>query len=78
MENVLVFGVASELIGCRSIGLPSEIDSVGKLRTFLYQRYPGLKSLNSLMVAVNRTYAEDDHPISGRDEIAVIPPVSGG
>jgi MoaE-MoaD fusion protein len=31
-----------------------------------------------LMVAVNREYAEREHPLADGDEIAFIPPVSGG
>ncbi|QEC51165.1 molybdopterin synthase sulfur carrier subunit [Anseongella ginsenosidimutans] len=78
MTKLLVFGAASEVMGARNISLPPEIDSVKKLRVFLQQHYPGLKRLNSLMVAVNREYAEDACPISGSDEVALIPPVSGG
>jgi molybdopterin converting factor subunit 1 len=32
----------------------------------------------SLAVAVNRAYATFDHPLSPGDEVAFIPPVSGG
>jgi molybdopterin synthase catalytic subunit len=31
-----------------------------------------------LMVAVNRAYVERDHPLADGDEVAFIPPVSGG
>jgi molybdopterin synthase catalytic subunit len=31
-----------------------------------------------LVVAVNREYAERDHPLAAGDELALIPPVSGG
>ena len=78
MAKLIVFGAAAELIGSRLVSLPPEIDSVKMLRIFLGQHYPGLKRLNSLMVAVNREYAEDDQFISGGDEVALIPPVSGG
>jgi MoaE-MoaD fusion protein len=33
---------------------------------------------NGLMIAVNKEYAERDHPLADRDEVALIPPVSGG
>ncbi|HAL55197.1 MAG TPA: hypothetical protein DCP63_01645 [Bacteroidetes bacterium] len=32
----------------------------------------------SLMLAVNREYVSSEHPLKNGDEVAVIPPVSGG
>ena len=37
-----------------------------------------MKSLNGFLIAVNQEYAEDDLEIKAMDEIAIIPPVSGG
>ena len=31
-----------------------------------------------LVMAVNREYAKEDHPLDAGDELALIPPVSGG
>lgn len=78
MINVMVFGAASEIIGSRNIQLPEGIASVNSVKEYLRQRYPALKGLKSLMVAVNKEYAEDDQPVSPTDEVALIPPVSGG
>ncbi len=33
---------------------------------------------NSLRLAVNYEYVSNDHPLNNGDEVAVIPPVSGG
>ena len=41
-------------------------------------RYPKMKALSSMMVAVNNSYAPDDLELKEGDEIALIPPVSGG
>jgi molybdopterin synthase sulfur carrier subunit len=51
---------------------------VGQLKTYLSELFPALKDLSSLAVAVNSNYASDKTPISETDEIALIPPVSGG
>jgi molybdopterin synthase sulfur carrier subunit len=51
---------------------------VKDLRDALLSLYPSLKDLNSLMIAVNNAYAEEDVTLSEADEIALIPPVSGG
>lgn len=55
-----------------------ELHTVGALKTYLGKTYPGLKELSSLAVAVNNSYAVDSQPITHFDEIALIPPVSGG
>jgi molybdopterin converting factor subunit 1 len=45
----------------------------------LRQRYPGLgPGLDSAMVAVNLEYVGPDYRLEPGDEVAIIPPVSGG
>ena len=41
-------------------------------------RFPKFKELSSLLVAVNDEYAEPGKVLYGNEEIALIPPVSGG
>ncbi|MDF2960188.1 MAG: molybdopterin converting factor [Paenibacillus sp.] len=49
------------------------------LKEHLSARYPQASAmLQQAFVAVNQSYAEDNHPIQPGDEVAVIPPVSGG
>jgi|TARA_R110000764_G_scaffold26429_4_gene62719 molybdopterin synthase sulfur carrier subunit len=52
--------------------------TVKELKDYLGKMYPELKKLSSLAVAVNNSYANDDTIIDNFDEIALIPPVSGG
>ena len=47
---------------------------LGKLKN----DFPKLQAIKSLLVAVNSEYAESDLILSENDEIALIPPVSGG
>jgi molybdopterin converting factor small subunit len=45
----------------------------------LCERFPALGGLNgSLRYAVNGIYADASHPVRQGDELALIPPVSGG
>ena len=45
----------------------------------LLRLYPALAGDSSrLMIAVNEEYQEHDYPLSEDDEVAFIPPVSGG
>ena len=43
------------------------------------RRYPAITSNESgLVVAVNQEYQDREHVLSSGDEVALIPPVSGG
>lgn len=72
------FGITKDILGARENVLEFEGSTVGSLRRALKDRYPSLLTISSLMIAVNNAYAEDDVSISESDEIALIPPVSGG
>jgi molybdopterin converting factor subunit 1 len=77
--NVLAFGVAKDIFGGSTVSVQLTNDAtVFNLKYFLEAKYPRLKKLASYMVAVNDEYALDGDTIHERDEIAIIPPVSGG
>jgi MoaE-MoaD fusion protein len=50
---------------------------VGDLLELLAERIPGLKAARG-MIAVNQTYVGHDVELHEGDEVAFIPPVSGG
>jgi molybdopterin converting factor subunit 1 len=77
--TVLAFGIAKDIFGGSSVtvGLADNA-TTADLKASLEARYPRLKQLASYMVAVNNEYAEDSGLIAERDEVAIIPPVSGG
>ena len=80
--TILLFGVTKDIVGSSSLSLPlssaNKLKTVGELRNYLGNSYPGLKKLSTVAVAVNNAYANDTAKISNFDEIALIPPVSGG
>lgn len=77
--NILAFGVAKDIFGGSTINVQLTNDAtVSNLKYLLESTYPRLKQLASYMVAVNDEYALDGDTIHERDEIAIIPPVSGG
>ena len=77
--NVLAFGIAKDIFGSSSVELQLTTDAtVSNLKYLLEQQYPRLKQLKSYMVAVNNEYALDGDNLHAHDEIAIIPPVSGG
>jgi molybdopterin converting factor subunit 1 len=76
--RVLFFAYLRERCGARetTVELP-ERARVGDLWQILCQRYPGLDA-ERLRVALNRVYVDNTHPLHDNDELALIPPVSGG
>lgn len=76
---ILCFGITKEITGSFQIRLviPAK-RRVGDLLADLFDRYPALARLNSLRIAVNNEYASPDQLLHDGDEIALIPPVSGG
>lgn len=83
--TILLFGIAKEIVGSPTLSVPTASvtgrkipATVGELKEFLGNTYPELRKLSSMAVAVNHNYAQDDERINSYDEIALIPPVSGG
>lgn len=78
--EILLFGITREIVGDRKLIIPvhEHIPTVGALKTWMVNRYPKLQRLTSLAVAVNSEYAEDNYVLQTENEIALIPPVSGG
>lgn len=77
--TVLGFGIAKEIFGSSEIHLEvHDVLDVRGLRVLLEEKYPPLAKLKSYMFAINEEYAEDTQKINSGDEIALIPPVSGG
>ncbi len=79
--EVLLFGIAKDIVGESSFrfakGEAAPV-SVSELKDELRRIFPEFRKLSSLAVAVNSTYAEDSDRLRESDEIAIIPPVSGG
>lgn len=78
--QVKLFGIAREIASENQIQieLKKENPKVSDLLETLKNKYPELQKLRSLLIAVNSDYAEEETVLSSQDEIAVIPPVSGG
>ncbi|GAB3316391.1 molybdopterin converting factor subunit 1 [Larkinella ripae] len=77
--SVQLFGITREIVGSSALTLDlPQSGQVDDLLTHLKAHYPALNGLRSLLVAVNGEYAETDQLLNPNDEIALIPPVSGG
>ena len=76
--KIKAFGITKDILGGKETVIETSGKTVGELRQELQQKYPELQGLRSLFIAVNHAYADDTAAIAEHDEIALIPPVSGG
>lgn len=77
--TILAFGIVKEIFSSPKKELElKDGATVRELRNELESSYPEIKGLNSYFIAVNDEHAEEDLVLNPNDEIAIIPPVSGG
>ncbi len=78
--QVKLFAMAREEVGSSELSLELPPGSTAQaMLEILCASYPRLKPLHKhLRIAVNREFVKPDWQLSEQDEVAVIPPVSGG
>ena len=77
--NVLAFGIAKDILGYSSSDFTlDEKSSIAELKNKLTVAYPKFEALAKFDIAVNQEYQEDAYILNAHDEVAIIPPVSGG
>lgn len=77
--RVLLFGAAADRAGTRETVVDSSATTLDELWPLLVERHPGLSPMReNLAFAVNGEYARGDDAVSPGDEVAILPPVSGG
>jgi MoaE-MoaD fusion protein len=78
--QVLFFGVLKEVAGRSSETVELPEDSAAQsVLTKLMEKYPRIReSLPSIAIAVNQQYCKSDTKLRDGDEVALLPPVSGG
>jgi len=75
--KIILFASIKDDFGSNKIDINDpELKFVKDLRNALKEKYD--LNTENCMVAVNMEYVRDDFPINNNDEIAFIPPVSGG
>ena len=77
--KIKAFGISKEIIGSGLFEMEvPEGHTISDLKKALIKKYPTFESLKSLYIAVNNEYAPEHALLKDGDEIALIPPVSGG
>ena len=75
LVRVRLFAILRDRAGCDSVQL--ELPEGARVRDAL-ERVDAITSGLSVVMAVNQEYADPDARLAGGDELALIPPVSGG
>ncbi len=78
--RILFFGVLKDLAGQEndSLNLPDEA-TLADVLSYYQERIPQLEEfVSSLAMSVNQEYAAPDRRLRADDEVALLPPVSGG
>jgi len=79
--NIKLFGILRERMKSNNLTIPIKDNSIllKDLKKYLIELYPELNVYDvDFVFAVNRVITNEDVTISSHDEIALIPPVSGG
>ena len=77
--EVILFGIARDIAGSSKLKFTlHEGNSVKDLKRQLIADYPEMSKLRSIAFAVNTDYVDDNYELRDKQEIVIIPPVSGG
>lgn len=78
--RVRLFAVLAEIAASREVTFALAAPATGRdVLAAVVERFPKIQALApSLKLAVNLEYVSWDHPVAPGDEVAIIPPVSGG
>jgi sulfur-carrier protein len=74
--KLTAFGRMSELLKANELVLDN-CSNIMDLKSHLEQHYPSTKEI-SFLIAVNKKVVHENIELNGQDEIALLPPYSGG
>ena len=75
-HSVTFYGVLQEQIA-RELSLNASLKNVSEICSFLEEKYPILRT-TPYRVAINRTISSLEDILTSGDDIAILPPFSGG
>ncbi len=76
--KVKLFASSRELVGESEVKVSlADQTTVGNLRKKIVEMYPALSKI-TFVIAVNHKVVDDSIIINHSDEVAILPPVSGG
>lgn len=81
MIKVKLFAMLKERAGCGELNIPFENGSAADLVKQVSAAYPGLAEFldsGRVMISVNQEFVKPETPLKDGDEVALMPPFSGG
>jgi molybdopterin converting factor subunit 1 len=77
--RIRFFAIMTQQAGCggTTLDLPAQT-ALRDVQPLLQKRFPDLRWPPGTMLAVNQEYAAPNRTLHDGDEVAIIPPVSGG
>ena len=76
--KILPFGALTDILPAAGFAVAEDtISNVAQLHEYLTQQHPAVARLN-FRYAVNQELADDQHTLQEGDEVALLPPFSGG
>lgn len=81
MITVRLFAVLKDKAGTGELAFPGQDTSVSGLLALVERQFPALAGMlaqGRLLISVNHEFADHDHPVQDGDEVALMPPFSGG
>ena len=75
--KILFFGMTAEAAGCRELQTDC-LATTGDLQKMLLEKFPLLKTQNYTLAVNEQVVNHGLHPLAAGDEIALLPPFSGG
>ncbi len=77
--TLIAYGIAKDILKAKQLEFElAEGNSIASLKHQLLSAYPEFSKLRSLAFAVGEDYQEDAFILKEKDEVVIIPPVSGG
>ena len=74
--TVKTFGILTQKLDKQELKLPF-CEDTEQLKQQIFQRYPALLNFN-FSLAVDKKLVQEPQPLTGNEEIALLPPFSGG
>ncbi len=77
--KVQLFAIGREIVGSSELTLTLNDGATAQtVIEWLKERYPKFQTVKTLMLAIGTDYADLNTELHDGDELAIIPPVSGG
>ena len=77
--QVKFFASCRDLVGESAITITADISTTSELITLLLAKYPELQNgIGEVSLAVNKQYIDGSCDLKNNDEVALLPPMSGG